>query len=125
MEAELQKDALDRITEPELHEGVDDDDLYWAEAEDFEGEAEALRLDDRRELLKGKKQDRRERKRYADLVFRLVCWWLFAVMALVVFAGLGSLSLAEAVLMTLVGSTTASIVAIFVVVAKYLFPPRA
>jgi hypothetical protein len=49
---------------------------------------------------------------------------LTGVSALVVFSRLGELALDEPVLMTLVGSTTASIVAIFVVVAKYLFPPR-
>jgi hypothetical protein len=53
-----------------------------------------------------------------------VCWWLIAVMALVCSTGLDALHLDETVLMTIVGSTTASVVAIFVVVAKYLFPPR-
>ena len=85
---------------------------------------EALRLEDRRELLKGRKQDRRERKRYAELVFRLVCWWLAGVMALVCAAGFETVHLDEGVLLAIVGSTTASVVAIFVVVAKYLFPPR-
>ncbi len=118
------EDALSRIVELEAPDEFNDDGLYLAEAQEFEEEAEALRLEDRRELLRGKKQDRRERKRYADLVFRLVCWWLAGVSALVVFSGLGELALAEPVLMTLVGSTTASVVAIFVVVAKYLFPPR-
>ena len=35
-----------------------------------------------------------------------------------------ALQLDETVLITIVGSTTASVAAIFVVVAKYLFPPR-
>lgn len=117
------EDPLSRIVEmsaPVEH----DDALYLAEAQEFEDEAAALRLEDRRELLKGRKQDRRERKRYADLVFRLVCWWLLGVSGLMVFSGLDKLALAEPVLMTVVGSTTASVVAIFVVVAKYLFPAR-
>ena len=35
-----------------------------------------------------------------------------------------ALQLDETVLITIVGSTTASVAALFVVVAKYLFPPR-
>ena len=121
---ELQPESLRQIIETELPDDADDEGEYLAEAQEFEEGAEALRLEDRRELLKGRKQDRRERKRYAELVFRLVCWWLVGVIALVCCSGLGALELGEMVLVTIVGSTTASVVAIFVVVAKYLFPPR-
>ena len=121
---ELRQESLQQIVEIELPDDADDEGEYLAEAQEFEEGAEALRLEDRRELLKGRKQDRRERKRYAELVFRLVCWWLVGVMALVCCAGLDAIRLDETVLMTIVGSTTASVVAIFVVVAKYLFPPR-
>jgi hypothetical protein len=122
---ELREESLLQIVEEHLPD--DDDDLgeYLAEAQEFEDGAEALRLEDRRELLKGRKQDRRERKRYAELVFRLVCWWLLGVMALVYCSGLDAIRLDETVLMTIVGGTTASVVAILAVVAKYLFPPRA
>lgn len=121
---ELQQEALQQIVEAELPDEGDDRGEYLAEAQEFEEGAQALRLEDRRELLKGRKQDRRERKRYAELVFRLVCWWLVVVMALVCCSGVGVVRLDEMVLTTIVGSTTASVVAIFVVVAKYLFPPR-
>lgn len=124
MAEELQREPLQQIVEAELPEDSDDRGEYLAEAQEFEDGAEALRLEDRRELLKGRKQDRRERKRYAELVFRLVCWWLAGVMALVCCSGMGAVHLDEMVLVTMVGSTTASVVAIFVVVAKYLFPPR-
>ena len=124
MAEELQEGSLQQIVEADLPEDADDQGEYLAEAQEFEEEAEALRLEDRRELLKGHKQDRKERKRYAELVFRLVCWWLAGVMALVCSAGLDTLQLDETVLITIVGSTTASVAAIFVVVAKYLFPPR-
>ena len=122
---ELQQGSLQQIVEADLPDDADDDGEYLAETQEYEEGAEALRLEDRRELLKGRRQDRRERKRYAELVFRLVCWWLAGVMALVCCAGLEAIRLDETVLMTIVGSTTASVVAIFVVVAKYLFPPRA
>lgn len=125
MAEELQQGSLQQIVEADLPDDVDEDGEYLAETQEYEEGAEALRLEDRRELLKGRRQDRRERKRYAELVFRLVCWWLAGVMALVCCAGLEAVHLDETVLMTIVGSTTASVVAIFVVVAKYLFPPRA
>lgn len=121
---ELRQESLQQIVEIELPDDADDHGAYLAEVQEFEDGAEALRLEDRRELLKGRKQDRRERKRYAELVFRLVCWWLVGVMALVCCSGLGVMRLDETVLMTVIGSTTTSVVAIFVVVAKYLFPPR-
>ncbi|MDA0206989.1 MAG: hypothetical protein O3A53_10710 [Acidobacteria bacterium] len=124
MAEELQEGSLQQIVEADLPEDADDHDEYLAEVQEFEEEAEALRLEDRRELLKSHKQDRKERKRYAERVFRLVCWWLAGVMALVCSAGLDALHLDETVLMTIVGSTTASVAAIFVVVAKYLFPSR-
>lgn len=124
MAEELQQGSLQQIHEDALPDGADDNGKYLAEAQEFEEVAEALRLEDRRELLKDRKQDRRERKRYAELVFRLVCWWLVGVLALVCCSGLDALHLDETVLMTIVGSTTASVAAIFVVVAKYLFPSR-
>lgn len=124
MPEELQQETLRQIVEADLPQDADDLGEYLAEVQEFEEGAEALRLEDRRELLKSRKQDRRERKRYAELVFRLVCWWLAGVMALVCSAGLEAIRLDETVLMTIVGSTTASVAAIFVVVAKYLFPPR-
>ena len=125
MAERLRDGSLQQIVEADLPDDADDDGEYLAEAQEFEEGAEDLRLEDRRELLKGRKQDRRERKGYAELVFRLVCWWLAGVMALVCCSGLDALQLDGTVLMTIVGSTTASVVAIFVVVAKYLFPPRA
>jgi hypothetical protein len=121
---ELQEESLQQIVEDDLPEDDDDRGEYLAEAQEFEEDAQALRLEDGWELLKGRKQDRKERKRYADLVFRLVCWWLLGVMALVCCVGLEVIRLDETVLMAIIGSTTASVVAIFVMVAKYLFPPR-
>ena len=123
MNESLRAEALSRIAEFESPFEFDDE-LYLSEVQDYEDAAVALKIEDRRELLKSRKQDRRERKRYAELVFRLVCGWLIGVTTLVVLSGANRLGLGETLLITLVGSTTASVVAIFVVVAKYLFPPR-
>ena len=69
-------------------------------------------------------QDIRERRRYADKIYRLACWWLFAVLVLVVWAAQpdGYFRLSDAVLVTVLGSTTATVVTLFVIVVRYLFP---
>jgi hypothetical protein len=85
--------------------------------------SEAKDLELVQEELKQLQQDREERKKYASSSFWLVCVWLGAMLVLVAFRGFGlwGFELSDAVLITLVSSTTASIVAIFVFVAKYLF----
>lgn len=75
--------------------------------------------------LEGLRQDITERKAYADKIFKLICWWLVVLATILVAQGFGSFnhifSLPDAVLVTLVGTTTVSILGIFVVVANYLF----
>jgi len=69
-------------------------------------------------------QDREERVKYANRVFRLLLVWLLWMGAVVVAQGVGPLPfhLAEAVIIALVGGTTASVIGIFLIVANYLFP---
>lgn len=74
--------------------------------------------------LKDKVQDRTERLKYATASFRLVRGWLIVV-GLVVFAqGFHSrgFDLSGPVMIALLGSTTASVLGIFYIVANYLFP---
>ncbi|HEY0009326.1 MAG TPA: hypothetical protein VGB55_11425 [Tepidisphaeraceae bacterium] len=70
------------------------------------------------------KQDIRERKAYADRIFRLISLWLAGVFWLVIAAGWtkGEFKLSDRVLITLLGATTASVIGLFVIVANYLFP---
>ena len=81
------------------------------------------------EFLKDSTQDRSERKTYAGRIFRLLIVWLAVVGSILLLHGFSPFTrfnnLSDAVLMTLIGSTTASVVGIFVIVAKYLFPQRA
>jgi hypothetical protein len=73
-------------------------------------------------------QDREERKKYAHRVFCLMAAWLAAMIALVALAGFKtswySFNLSDAVILAMIGSTTASVVGIFLIVATYLFPKR-
>jgi hypothetical protein len=77
-----------------------------------------------KEKLKGDKQDREERKIYANLVFTLISIWLIVVVAIFVSCGQGNLKYSDSVLITLLTTTTANVIAIFHFVMKYLFHPK-
>ena len=86
--------------------------------------------DFRRQIEKEKlgraKQDREERKIYAERIFVLVAVWLAVIVSLLVAQGLlgptGWFALSDAVLIAVATTTTASVTALLVVVARYLFP---
>ncbi len=81
----------------------------------------------RRALIRGTEQDIDERKKYANRVFWLICFWLAAVFLLLIAEGLGSIlrfNLGERVTLAVIGSTTINVLGIFYIVAHYLFPNR-
>jgi hypothetical protein len=71
-------------------------------------------------------QDRNQRKKYATRLFRLIVGWLIVSVAIVLLHGFPSIpfKLSGTVLVTLIGSTTASVLGLFAIVANYLFPKR-
>lgn len=98
-----------------------------------------IKCDRLQEEVDSLKQDRNERKKYADKTFTLVCVWLIGVFIIIIFSGFLSepclfvtrwcslkliFRLPEALLIAIVGGTTASVIGIFLVVANYLFPKR-
>jgi hypothetical protein len=103
---------------------------------------EQLECDKLAAEIAGIKQDIEERKSYASKTFRLICYWLAGVFALLLFQGfLGEnpsyniklasgfewkikFNLGDNVLMAVVGGTTVSVIGIFVYVVKYLFSKR-
>ena len=88
---------------------------------DIEKENSLVDLNLRREELEGKKQDRLQRKGYADKIFILLCLYLSAVMMLLYFNGFGLTNLEASVLIALVTTSAANVIGIFILVAKYLF----
>jgi len=78
---------------------------------------EALHL----ENLKGLKQDRRERRKYAEHIFLLISTWLFTVLFILVINNKAGLQLSDAVLITLITTTTGSVLGLFIIVINYLF----
>ncbi len=61
---------------------------------------------------------------YAGRIFWLVCAWLFCVVIAVFMSGYSSneFNLSDKVLITFITSTTITVVGLFVVVAKWMFP---
>ena len=88
---------------------------------DAELEAEAKRIE-----LEGKRQDIEARKSYANKVFKLVCWWLFAMILLVTLSGTrtGWFQLSDPTLIALITTTTLSVLGLFAIVANYIFKAK-
>lgn len=87
-----------------------------------------LKLKREKILNDGLKQDRKERRKYAERIFLLIVGWVFAILFIIIFKGFGdfyNFQLSDKVLMTLIGGTTINVLGIFVIVANYLFkqPP--
>ncbi len=64
------------------------------------------------------------RKQYVGRLFWLIAWWLAVVVALVALTATlkDVFTLADSVLIAFITSTTVSVIALFVIVAKWLFP---
>lgn len=73
------------------------------------------------EKLKSRKQDRKERKKYAKHIFNFIWVWCGAILIIMVGIGIGWLKFETSVIITLITTTTANILALFVIVANYLF----
>lgn len=114
-----ESDALLRIQEPSTPDG---------EASEIISEQRALDRAALEEELAQRRQDRAERKKYAQLVFRLVVSWLLGIASVVLLQGFlgpwGIFEIPASALVTLIGGTTASVAAIFGIVAKPIFPRR-
>lgn len=74
-----------------------------------------------KEKLEGRKQDRMQRGEYANRIFSLVCIYMFAIVVMIILVGFHVLTLDNSVIITLISTTTANIIGVFVIVAKYLF----
>ena len=82
---------------------------------------EDLELETLKEELEGKRQDRKQRGNFAVCIFVLMCCYLAVVLVIIILKGIGLLSLENTVLNVLLTTTTANVIGIFIIVAKYLF----
>ena len=83
-------------------------------------EQEAKRIEN-----KGRKQDIAMREEYAGLIFRFVCYYMAFVFIILFLSGTpSSFKMSDSVLMTLLGTTTATVISLFAIVVNYLFPKK-
>lgn len=75
------------------------------------------------EKLKGQQQDRDQRKEFALRIFNFVSLYMLGVFFVLILCGIGcnNFSLSDTVLVTLLGTTTATVIGVFNFVARYLF----
>ena len=66
------------------------------------------------------------RKSYAKLIFGVMCFWLAAVLSVVIFDGFhyDGFALQPTVVITLLSTTTANMLGIWAIIFKYLFKDK-
>jgi len=90
---------------------------------EYERDEMALKLDEMRHKLAEMKDLHSLRKEYTDCIFTLTVLWLVAVAAAIAFSGFGwGFILPDSVMIAFISSTTVTVVGLFVIVAKWLFP---
>lgn len=92
-------------------------------------EKDSVELDQKRAELDSFKQDTGERKRYAKNIFKLTCIWVAGIYFLLLLNGFGGLyrwafHLSDPLMLAAIGSTTANIIGVFLIVTRYFFPKK-
>lgn len=69
------------------------------------------------------RQNIKLRKKYAFRIFFLICCWIASILIILIMNGFNwnNFHLSDAVLMTLITTTTATVFGLFVLVTRYLF----
>jgi len=94
----------------------------------FAAEAKRLELEKLRAELESNKQDTKLRGQFTKRIFLLILVWLSTVLGIVIFQAFKvtisahSFFLSDKILLALIGSTTANVLGVFVIVVHYLFP---
>ncbi len=88
---------------------------------DLERQDKQLDLQLKETQVKSQEQDREQRDKYAKKIFWVVVGYLAVVLLIVILGGAKVLFTTDTVLITLLGTTTANVISLLVIVAKYLF----
>lgn len=131
----------DRIQPPSDPPPNQADKKYRQERDFLEREKKKQQLEDREHEahVSGIEQYHKNRKRYTGRIFWLMVAWMVCVLAILVASGIArpeqpegrdlawhdwlvSFELSEAILLALIGSTSANVIGLFVIVARFLFP---
>lgn len=71
-----------------------------------------------------KKQDREQRKQFSFWIFLFVCVYMVLALIILILSGCEVLEFSNGVIVALLTTTTANVIGLFAVVAKYLFHPK-
>ena len=88
---------------------------------DVQIEYQRTAIEKLREEVQGLKQDREQRKVFSYSIFAFMCIYMAIAMLIVFLCGLGVMLLSDGVLITLLTTTLADVIGVFIFVAKYLF----
>ena len=108
---------LDRIFAPPPIE-AGSDAAHQAELRDLELQKKKLKLEESRGNLG-------DRQKYARKIYFIVAAWIVAIFFLIVLQGFGQYThfkLSDSVLLAAIGSTTANVIGMLLIVLRYLFP---
>ena len=109
-----------KINKNLLNEDISDGCIITSSESDS---AQKIALEDSREELENKKQNRNQRKTYANKLFVFLCVYMTLVFLVLFFCGfsLFGFTLSDTVLVALITTTTANVIRIFAFVVRYLF----
>lgn len=120
--------------DPQNDQGLSLDSISSAAVEkvpeepDAETALEEGSVDDARGLaeLQSFIQDTGERKAHAKKIFYLTCAWVTGIYVLLLLDGFGwwRFHLPDPIMLAAIGSTTANIIGVFLIVARYFFPKK-
>lgn len=71
-----------------------------------------------------KKQDREQRKKFSFWIFLFVCVYMILALIILILSGCKVLEFSNGIVVALLTTTTANVIGLFAVVAKYLFHPK-
>jgi hypothetical protein len=100
------------------------DALVTLDASLANSEAEDLTRQRTKAELRSLEQDTDMRAAFAGRIFLLLAMWMISVIIIVTETGRGFLGLSDTVLIMLLGTSTANVIGLFAIVARYLFPRK-
>jgi hypothetical protein len=112
------EEVLDTELNKWISTKTDDIEIGLSSSEDTIKKAQLL------EEYYSKKQDREQRKQFSFWIFVFVCVYMVLALIILILSGCEVLEFSNGVIVALLTTTTANVIGLFAVVAKYLFHPK-
>lgn len=112
--------SLNDITPPSISTTSDSSKTAYVDAE------RELELERKKQEATFALDNHKARIRYSRYIFVLVCIWLTAVLVVCIAQGIPRIGfhLSDSILITLLGTTTANVIGVLIIVLRYLFPQK-